>query len=165
MTPVQILILAALCVFAVYRQSRRSEVIGASRFKLALIYAAVGVVAGGFHAPSDASSWALLLGSFALSAVVGVARGKLTRAWVTEDGKAFSQGTALTIGLFIALVGSKFALGAVEYVGHASTTGGGFGEVMLVIALMVALQSEIVWRRVKAASGVRTVTPAVLPIH
>lgn len=165
MTPVQILILAALCVFAVYRQSRRSEGVGASRFKLALIYAAVGIVAGGFPAPSSPSSWALLLGSFALSAVVGVVRGKLTRVWVESDGTAWSQGTALTITLFVALVGSKFALGALEYAEHAGTSGGGFGEVMLVIALMVALQSEIVWRRVKAASGVRTAPPEVLQIH
>src|SRR5664279_3842936 len=137
MTPVQILILAALCVFAVYRQSRRSEVIGASRFKLALIYAAVGVVAGGFTVPRHLSSWALLAG-FSLSAVVGVARGKLSRVWLDADGRVYSQGTALTIGLFIALVGSKFALGALEYVEHARPAGGGFGEVMLVVALMVA---------------------------
>jgi hypothetical protein len=33
MTSIQILLLAALCVFAVYRQSRRAKVIGAARFK------------------------------------------------------------------------------------------------------------------------------------
>jgi len=165
MTPSQILILAALCVFAVYRQSRRFEVVGASRFKLALIYAAIGIVAGGFRAPSGVSSWALFLCSFAVSAVVGVARGKLSRVWVESDGTTWSQGTALTISLFVLLVGSKFALGAFEYIEHAGTTAGGFGEVMLAIALMVAVQSEIVWRRARAASGVLTATPQGLQIH
>jgi hypothetical protein len=165
MTPGQILILAALCIFAVYRQSRRSEVNGASRFKLALIYAAIGIVAGGFHAPSGASSWAFVLCSFALSAVIGVARGKLSRVWVESDGTTWSQGTVLTISLFVLLVGSKFALGALEYIEHAGKTAGGFGEVMLVVALMVAVQSEIIWRRARAAAGSLAATPRGLQIQ
>jgi hypothetical protein len=150
MTPIQILVLAALCVFAVYRQSRRSEVIGVSRFRPALIYAVVGVVAGGFSVPASLTSWVLLCGGFALSAIIGVARGMLSGVWLEADGKVYSRGTALTIALFILLVGTKFALGALEYVEHVRPSGGGFGEVMLVIALMLALQAEIIWRRATA---------------
>jgi hypothetical protein len=166
MSPIQIVILVALCVFAVYRQSRRSEVVGRSRFKLAVIYAGVGIVAGGFQFPASPLAWAILLGGFALSAVIGIARGKLSRVWAETDGTVWTQGTALTIGLFVLLVSSKFAVGTLEYVEHAGNAdGGGLGEVMLVIALMVALQAEIVWRRAVALGGAAAGPVEPLPVH
>ena len=69
--------------------------------------------------------------------------------WTQEgpDGpRVVSQGTALTIGLFLGLVGVKFALGTLAYFTGISD-GGGFGEVLFMIAIMVALQAQIMWRR------------------
>lgn len=153
MTMPQILILAALTLFAVYRQSVRHEINGHTRFKLAMIYAIVGVAAGGFYAPPDALSWLTLSISMLASVVVGVARGKLTHLSLEPDGRIYSQGTALTITLFLLLVGGKFAFGAWQYFNHAHPHGG-FGEVLLMIAAMVAMQAQIVWRRAQAMSHV-----------
>jgi hypothetical protein len=80
MTIPQILILLALTVYALYRQSIRHEIDGKARFKLSCIYAVVGVVVGGFYLPTSATSWSVLAGSLALSAVIGLARGRTGRA-------------------------------------------------------------------------------------
>ena len=114
MSPLAILALLALTGYAIYKQTQRHEVTGQGRFKLAIIYAVVGIVIGGFSQPNTAAEWGLLAASLALSVVVGLARGRLTRMWVDDrtDGRhVFAQGTALTIGLFIAMVVAKFALG------------------------------------------------------
>jgi len=152
MTTPQILILTGLTIYAVYRQSMRHEIVGATRFKLALIYAAVGLAVGGYYLPPDTASWVALGGSLLASIGVGVARGRLTRLYPQPDGRVFAQGTALTIGLFLALVGGKFALGAWQAMHHAHPHGG-FGEVLLMIAAMVAMQAEIIWRRAGALRG------------
>jgi hypothetical protein len=76
----------------------------------------------------------------ALSIVVGLARGARSRVWVDLD--------RLTIALFIALVASLFAIGTACYLWGISNAGG-FGEVMLMIAFMVAFQAQITWRRAR----------------
>jgi len=156
MTPAQILILLAMTIYAVYRQSIRHEVVGSRRFKLAIIYLAVGLAVGGYYLPPDALSWGLLVGSLLASALIGVLRGRWTRLWREPDGRVFSQGTPLTVGLFLLLVGAKFALGTWQYL-HQDHPHGGFGEVLILIGVMVALQAEVVWRRVPQlrAAGIR----------
>ncbi len=152
MSPLAILALLALVGYAIYQQTQRHEITGAGRFKLAIIYAAVGLVIGGFSRPDTPAEWGLLAASLALSVVVGLARGRLTRMWVEDrpDGRhVVAQGTAVTIGLFLALVAAKFALGTWAYFAHVSDDGG-FGEVMFMIAVMVAFQAELVWRRARA---------------
>lgn len=149
MSPIAIVALLALTGYAIYKQSQRYEVTGKARFKLAIIYAVVGLAVGGFSRPDTPAESALLVTSIALSVVVGLARGRLTRMW-TEDGpggrRVYSQGTALTIGLFVGLVVVKFGLGTFAYFEHISDDGG-FGEIMFMIAVMVAFQAEIIWRR------------------
>lgn len=141
-----------------YRQSVRHEVSARARFKLAIIYAIVGIAAGGFYVPPDALSWITLALSLLASVVVGVARGRLTRLYREPDGRIYSQGTPLTIGLFLLLVGGKFALGAWLYFQQAHPHGG-FGEILLMIAAMVAMQAQIVWHRAQALSGGTVAAP------
>ena len=106
MSPLEIVAVLALVGFAVYKQSQRQLVTGSSRFKLAITYAVVGLAVGGFAWPEGIWAWVMLAVGLALSAAVGFARGRLTPMW-TEDGpdgpRVVSQGTALTIGLFLGL--------------------------------------------------------------
>jgi hypothetical protein len=88
---------------------------------------------------------------------VGLARGYLTRVWTT-DGRVLQQGTALTVGLFLALVAAKFGMGTYEYL-HGIREAGGFGEVMMMIAVMIAVQVEIIRHRALALSR-REASPA-----
>ncbi|HYP84145.1 hypothetical protein [Variovorax sp.] len=160
MSLTQVAVLLALSIYAIYRQSIRHPVAhGLARFKLAFIYAAVGLVVGGFYLPPDTGAWTALIVSLVASLVVGVLRGRGTRLWREADGQAFSQGTPWTIGLFLALVGAKFAFGAWVYLHHGHPHGG-FGEVMLMIGLMVAMQAQIVWRRAQALPFERELRPA-----
>jgi hypothetical protein len=153
MSPTEIAVLVALVGYAIYRQTRRHEVVGGSRFGLAITYGIVGIAVGGFSRPDTVTEVLLLVGSLVLSVVVGLARGRLTRLW-TEDGKVFSQGSPSTIGLFLGLVVAKFAIGTLCYLLHISDDGG-FGEVLLMIAVMVAFQAEVIWRRAQPM-GART---------
>jgi hypothetical protein len=75
----EILAILALTIYAIYRQTRVDEIVGKTRFKMAIIYGIVGVCVGGF--------------------------------------------------------------------------GQGFGEVLVMIALMIAVQAELVWRRAQALTA------------
>jgi hypothetical protein len=161
MSAVEIAILVILVAYAIYRQTQRNELTGSKRFKLAIIYGTVGLVIGGFHLPDTTGETALLIASIALSLVVGLARGWLTVLSVGEDGRLYSQGTVLTVSLFLGMVAVKFAMGTAAYFIGISEHGG-FGEVLLMIAVMVALQAEVLWRRGQRlrAAGARP-APAV----
>jgi hypothetical protein len=52
------------------------------------------------------------------------------------------------------MVVAKFGLGTYAYFAHISD-GGGFGEILIMIAVMVAFQAELIWRRA-CALGART---------
>ena len=106
------------------------------------------VVVGGFALPHSVAEGVVLASGLVLGVVVGVARGRLTRLWA-EDGRVYSQGTPLTIGLFLGLVAAKFAIGTACYFLKIGDDGG-FGEVLVMIAIMIAFQAEIVWRRARA---------------
>ena len=152
MSPLAIVALLALTGYAIYRQSQRHEVAARGRFTMAIIYAVAGLVVGGFSQPDSAAEWALLFISIALSVGVGVARGRLTRMWTEDrpDGRhVIAQGTVVTIGLFVAMVAVKFGLGTWAYFNHVSDDGG-FGEILIMIAVMIAFQAELVWRRARA---------------
>jgi hypothetical protein len=160
MSPIEIVAILALTGYAVYKQSRTSEVADAGRFKMAIIYGIVALCVGGFVVPRGYEATSLLAASVLLSVVVGTARGVLTPIWIGADGRMMRRGTALTVGLFLAMVATKFAMGAYASVTHVPD-GAGFGEVMLMIAIMVAVQAEIVHRRARAIhSPAFAVTPA-----
>src|SRR5262245_38986006 len=99
MTPTQIVILVAMMAYAIYMQTKRHEVIGASRFKLAIIYGIIGLVMGGLNLPDQPFEIGFLVAGLGLSIGVGLIRGKYTRVWA-EGGRVYSQGTAFTISLF-----------------------------------------------------------------
>ena len=154
---VETLILVAMVGYAIYRQTQQHEVIGSSRFKLAIIYAVVGLAVGGFSRPDTAAEWVLLVASLVLSVVVGLARGELTRVWADDtagEHRVYSRGTAVTVALFLGMVVAKFGLGTYAYFAHISDDGG-FGGILIMIAVMVAFQAELIWRRARAL-GART---------
>lgn len=142
-----LVIILAMVGYAVYKQTQRHEVVGSSRFKLAIIYGVVGLAIGGYHVPPSGLAWLFLGLSIALSVVVGLARGRLTRIW-PEGGRVYAQGTALTVGLFLGMVALKFVLGTIAWFAGVSDSGG-IGEVLLMIAVMVAFQAELVWHRAR----------------
>jgi hypothetical protein len=156
-TPGEFLWILALCGYAIYQQTRQHEVIGDSRFKLAIIYGIIGLVVGGFNLPRTALGVVFLLVSVALSLVVGYIRGRLTKVWAAA-GHVYSQGTPLTIGLFLLLVIAKFGLGTIAYFADVSDDGG-IGEILIMIAVMVAVQAELIWRRAEPLGALHTSPP------
>jgi hypothetical protein len=149
MSPTELIVILALTGYAIYQQTRRHQITGQHRFKLAIIYGVVGLIVGGINMPKNAAGVGLLALSLALSVGVGLLRGRTTKVWAAADGKVYSQGTVLTIGLFLGLVAAKFAIGTAAYFLHISDDGG-FGEVLIMIAVMVAFQAELIWRRARA---------------
>ncbi len=143
-----ILSLMGLTVFAIYRQTRMGEIAGANRFNIALVYAGiagVSLISSDRTAPGGAG-WFFLLTSLALSAIVGIARGRMTRIWLAEDGRYMRAGTMLTVGLFIIMLAVKIGLGLYAHL-NGIEDGAGFAEILIVVATMVAVQAEIVFRR------------------
>ena len=159
MNPTEIVALLALTCWAIYKQTQTAEVVNQGRFKMAIVYAVVGLCVGGFARPTGAAAWALLLAGFALSAAVGLCRGRLTPLWRDLEGRVWRRGNVTTVSLFLALVATKFALGTVAYFTHVND-GAGFGEVLVMIAIMIAVQAEIIRRRATALTSSGTAEQA-----
>ncbi|MDN5978521.1 hypothetical protein [Acidipropionibacterium jensenii] len=145
MSVYELIAILGLTSYAIYQQTRCHEVVARTRFKLTFIYLAVGLLIGGMHLPSTPLAAVFPVISILLSLIVGQIRGRLTRLWV-EDGKVYSQGTPLTVAIFLGLIASKFVLGTIAYFTHASDTGG-IGEILIMLAIMMAIQAELIHRR------------------
>jgi hypothetical protein len=149
MSPLEILAILALSAWAIYKQTVVAEVdLTNRRFKMAIVYALVGIAVGGFDSPSGWAGWAMILLGLALSFVVGLVRGRCTRLWMA-DGKMWRRGTALTVGLFIGLIVVKFGLGTLAYFLHIDD-GAGFGEILVMIAIMIVAQAQVIQGRALA---------------
>jgi hypothetical protein len=156
MSITEIIAIIALVGYAIYKQTRVHEVTGQNRFKLATIYAVVGVCIG-VTMPHSVGTVILLGTSLLASLLVGYIRGRGTRIWAEADGRILARGTATTITLFLVLIGFKFLLGTVAYLTHTPFEGG-IGEVLVMVGLMLGVQAELVWRRAQQvrASAERT---------
>jgi hypothetical protein len=151
MSPTELVAVLALVGYAVYRQTRVNLITGHSRFKLAIIYTAIGLVCG-VDFGRGAAAYALLAVAVLASLGTGWVRGRLTRMWQTADGQVYSQGTPVTVGLFLGLIAFKFALGAVAYVAHIPYESG-IGSILLMVGAMLAVQAELIARRAAAIRG------------
>lgn len=152
MSPLEIVAILALSAWAIYKQTVTAEVtLSGARFKMAVIYAVVGLAMGGFDPPSGWAGWVMIVTGLALSFVVGLIRGRCTRLWIA-DGKLWRRGTVLTVGLFVGLIVVKFGLGTVAYFLHIDD-GAGFGEVLVMIAVMIAAQAQIIHGRALTLLG------------
>lgn len=158
MQPLQMVIILAMVIYAIYRQTRVSPAGGPGRFRLALIYGAVGVgslLLSGWALPQGIG-WAFLAAGIALSVIVGVARGLLTKVWIDADGERKRQGTWLTVSLFVFVIAAKIGMGV--YAGlHAINDGANFSEVLVIVAIMIAVQAQIVHGRALALEAPVTV--------
>jgi type III secretory pathway component EscR len=152
MSTTELIIILALTGYAVFQQTRKHEITGQSRFKLAMIYAIVGLVLG-VHAPHSTGALALLGVSLLASLLIGYVRGTRSRMW-RENGRFYSRGTVFTVGLFLGLIAFKFALGTVAYLTHIAYDSS-MGEILLMIGLMVGVQAEISWRRAQAMGATK----------
>lgn len=153
----EIVAVGALTALAVYRQTVLSEVATTNRFTPAISYGIAGPVVAGFALPHGAVGYLTTAVGLVLSAVAGVVRGYRTLIWMEPDGRIVRQGTAVTILLFLGPVAAAVAMGVLSYLAGLSD-GPGFGEVVVMIAIMAACESEIVYRRrQKLALAVRRV--------
>jgi hypothetical protein len=148
MSGFELIAILALVGYAIYKQTQVNEITGQGRFKLALIYAIVGVAIG-VRVPHHAATYGLLAIGLAASLIIGLLRGRFTRMWRAADGRVYSRGTVLTVALFLGLVAFKFGLGTIAYLTHTPYESG-IGEVLLMIGVMVGVQAEIIWRRAQA---------------
>ncbi len=157
MSTYELIAILALVGYAVYKQTRVNEITGHNRFKLAVIYGVVGILVG-VHVPHHGAALGLIGVSLAASLAIGWVRGRCTRVWLAQDGRIYSQGTVLTVGLFLGLVAFKFGLGTLAYLTHTPYESG-IGEILLMIGIMLAGQAEITWRRAQAL-GARSSDPS-----
>jgi hypothetical protein len=147
MSAIEPIAIIALIGYALYRQTRVNEVTGRGRFELAAIYTAAGVLSG-VHVAHNRTAYGLLAVGLAASLVTGLLRGRRTRMW-QADGRIYTQGTVVTVGLFLGLVTFKFVLGTFAYLTHTPYESG-IGSVLLMVGVMIAVQAELIWRRAGA---------------
>ena len=162
----QLLLIAALVGFAIYKQTQTSEVTRSGAFTMAAIYGVVGIGAGLWNlstgtleVPSGALGWGIAALGVVLSVVIGTARGLRTRMWVDGNGRIMSRGSVLTVGLFVALLVIKIGVGVIAYL-NGIHDGSGFPQVMIIVAIMIAVQGLILNRRAGALRAAVAAMPA-----
>ena len=141
----------ALVGYAIYRQTRVNLITRRGRFKLAIIYTAVGLACG-IDFGHGATAHALLAVGLLASLGTGLLRGRLTRMWQSAEGQVYSQGTPVTVGLFLGLIAFKFLLGAVACLTHIPYESG-IGSILVMVGAMLAVQAELIARRAAALRG------------
>lgn len=163
MTILENVILVLMVGYSIYRQVQLHEVVGDSRFKLAIIYGVIGLIVGSYQLPFN--SWEIIATviSLSLGIIVGLLRGKYCHVWA-DQGRVYTKGTVFTLSLFIGLLVVKIGMGTISYI-NGSSNSGTFGDILVMIALMIAFQSEVVWRRAKPLGARRSdkTEPASVP--
>jgi hypothetical protein len=135
-----LLVLAVLLPWSLWRQMHEHTVTRHGLFKLPLIFTAIGLL----DLPHDAALVPAAI-SLSLSVALGIWRGAVIPAWQDADGW-HSRGDRTTITLWIVLIATKFAMGAIGSVtGWFPATGA--GEVFLFLGISFAVQNLVVARR------------------
>ncbi len=139
--------LAIILPWSIWRQMHAHEVTRQSLIKLPMIFLGIGVLAQiGSPIPTGHAATIALVISVAASILLGIRRGAAMPVWRAADGSWISQGNRTTIGLWVALIAFKFALGT-----FGSATGlfpvETAGEVFMTLGVSFAVQSLVVSRR------------------
>jgi hypothetical protein len=142
-----LLVLLVLLPWSIWRQMHAHEITGSGLIKLPVIFAAVGVLGFGTDpVPTDGAAVAYIAFSLALSVAFGIWRGARIDVWRDAAGRWLSQGNRTTIALWVALIGTKVALGTI-----ASITGWfpaeHAGDVFLFLAFSFVAQNVVVAQR------------------
>lgn len=146
MLVLEIVVVGAMTAYAIYRQTVLSEVATTNRFTLAIGYGIVGLVAVGFAPPRGAVGYTVLVMGLVVSAAVGLVGGRRTDIWMEPDGRIVRKGSAATILLFLGPVAARVGIGVLFLVAGIADRAG-FGEILVMIAIMVGIPAQLVYRR------------------
>jgi hypothetical protein len=148
-----LLVLLFLLPWSIWRQMRAHEITPAGLVKLPLIFAAIGALGlGTRELPTDRNAIAYLAFSLVLSLAFGVWRGARVSVWRDASGALMSQGNRTTIALWVALLSSKFVLGAFASITHWFPAEHA-GEIFLFLAFSFVAQNVVVAHRSLWANG------------
>ena len=136
---------AVLAVFVIYRQLAPRPVRGAgTMFILPLILAGYGAFSLLQSPPTQDSTYMLLAGELAISAVAGVVRGFTIRFWVEPGGVLMQRGTWLTLLVWAGFIALR--------IGGFALVGGALGapELLLSFGVSLLIQAAITFLRAQA---------------
>jgi hypothetical protein len=143
----ELLILLVVLPLAIWRQMREHAVTARRLLLPPLIFVLLGLtgLGTGDEIPTDAEAVGYLVVSAALAIGFGAWRGLIMPVWRGEAGWR-AQGSRVTLGLWVAMLGSKFGLAAL------ASAAGVFpgehpGEIYLFIALSYGVEDFLIARR------------------
>jgi hypothetical protein len=144
---VQVILGIAVLALLIYRQLLARPV-NASVLRLTVILGGIGLLEtyqflAGHHA--DAVTYAAIGGSLLLAAFFGGLRAVTVRVW-SDGGQAWSKGSWLTAGLWIAALAAHLGYDALVADGHGNK-GLGSATVLLYLAVSLGIQRLIVLQR------------------
>lgn len=92
---------------------------------------------------------ALLAVNLGLGAVLGVGRGATVKVWRGADGVLMSQGTLLTLGLWLVSFAIRIGFGVLSH-GAMNTA-----DLALFVGVTFGAQSAVLWMRMQAVGATR----------
>lgn len=145
------LIWVAVAALVIVRQFMPRVVRAKGLLVWPLVMGYFGVQAVAQTPPETTLATTLFVANAAAAVVLGLARGASVRVWQRADGSWIQRGSLLTLGLWIASVGVRVALGLA---GQASE---GLNTITFFLALTFAAQNVIVWLRTDGARALSAV--------
>ena len=154
---VEIVLIAAAIVYVLARRLMGEPAVGQRLLVLPAVLGVIGLTQTSVH---SLSALAVLVVSAALSVVFGLLRGLTIRTY-EQDGIVMLRYTAMTIVVWVASIGARFALG---FVTNSSGSNGlmlvvGAGllaEGLVVLAKAVRVRGQVVWSQGRNGEPHRT---------
>jgi hypothetical protein len=148
-SPLSPLLIAALAVFVIVRQFTPQLIRARALLVVPLVAGYFGLQALTRTPPDGVLAIALLAANLAVAVGLGALRGATIRVWRDAAGAWTSQGTVLTLGLWLALIAVRVAMAVLA---HGALP---VQEIALFVAATFVAQNLIVWLRTqgRAAAG------------
>jgi hypothetical protein len=147
-SPLSPLLLAAVAVFVIVRQFAPQAIRPRSLLVVPLVAGYLGFQGLSSAPPAGVLAIGLLAVNLALAVGLGAVRGATIRVWRSASGAWMSQGTLLTLGLWLALIAVRVAM-AVLARGALPLQ-----EIGLFVAATFGAQNLVVWLRTQSGAAV-----------
>jgi hypothetical protein len=146
-SPLSPLLLVAVAVFVIVRQLAPQAIRPRSLLVVPLVAGYLGFQGLTGAPPAGVLAIGLLAVNLVLAVGLGALRGATMRVWQSASGAWMSQGTLVTLGLWLALIAVRLAMAVLDRGALP------LQEIGLVVAATFGAQNLIVWLRTQSGAA------------
>lgn len=139
--PANYLIIAVIVIFFIGRQFMPRQLSDKQLWLLPVAATVYGLYQMTRTQPSGLIDIAMLVANVTLGAVLGLGRGLTMKVWRSAGGSLMTQGTVLTLVLWVVSFGLRFGIG---FLSHSAVN---MTELPIFIGVTFGMQNAAIWLR------------------